>query len=53
METVMATDFSLNELLTQTTTLRIRFEQTQPDSARLPILIRDELRLRRLLERAA
>lgn len=36
-------------LLNETKRLRARFEATQPNSARLPILIRDELRLARSL----
>lgn len=40
---------NLKSLLAETTRLRERFERTQPNSARLSILIRDELRLRRML----
>jgi len=36
-------------LLNETKRLRVRFEESQPGSARLPILIRDELRLTRML----
>ena len=43
---------NLNELLAETTRLRERFERSQPDSARLSILIRDERRLTRMLEAA-
>lgn len=43
------TDQSIHELLAETKRLRERLEQTQPDSARLSILIRDERRLTRLV----
>lgn len=39
-----------NELLAETRRLRERFELTQPNSARLAILIRDERRLMRMVE---
>ena len=40
------------ELLVETSRLRKLFEENHPDSARLPILIRDETRLRRMLANA-
>lgn len=42
-------DLTTKQLLAETKRLRKRFERTQPDSARLPILIRDERRLMRLV----
>lgn len=43
----------LQDLLAETQRLRARFEATQPNSRRLPILIKDELRLRRLIAEVA
>jgi uncharacterized coiled-coil DUF342 family protein len=40
---------SVAELLTEITRLRKRLEATQPNSARLSILMRDEVRLQKLL----
>lgn len=44
----MSHNQSITELLAETSRLRKRFERTQPNSARLPILIRDERRLMHL-----
>ena len=43
----------LQKLLNETKRLRERFEQTQPNSARLPILMRDERRLMAMIGGAA
>lgn len=40
---------NLRELLAETIRLRDRFQATQPDSQRLPILIKDCARLQHLL----